>query len=97
MVYSVWCMVRTQVYLPEDLKLELRMYAASNAVPVSEVIRKAVRREIGVEKKSAGSTLARIIAIAGKGPKDLSSNFFEYAYGRKSSYAYVYKTKRRSK
>lgn len=88
MVYDVWCMIRTQVYLPEDLKLQLREYADNKSIPISEVVRKAVLKEINKGKRTAGDSLARIAAMAVKGgPKDLSSNLFDYLYGEKSDYA----------
>lgn len=81
-------MVRTQIYLPEDLKLELRAYADEKAIPVSEVVRRSILKEIGKKiKLNAGGMLLKLAAKAGKGPKDLSRNFFDYAYGKKSGYA----------
>ena len=81
-------MLRTQVYLPEDLKLRLRLYAQREEIPVSEVIRKAVAKEIRKDTTRTGSPLAKIAALAVKGgPKDLSTNLFSYLYGDKSNYA----------
>lgn len=81
-------MIRTQIYLPEDLKLQLQLYAQKEEIPVSEVIRRSVLKEIGKKAKvNAGSMLLKLASRAGRGPKDLSRNFFEYAYGKKSSYA----------
>lgn len=74
--------------MPEDLKLQLRAYAEKEDVPVSEVIRRSIRKVVGRKTKlNAGSMLLKLAARAGKGPKDLSRNFFDYAYGKKSSYA----------
>lgn len=81
-------MIRTQIYLPEDLKLQLKAYAQKEEVPVSEVIRRSVLKEISKKAKvNAGDMLLKLASKAGKGPKDLSRNFFDYAYGKKSSYA----------
>jgi hypothetical protein len=81
-------MLRTQIYLPEDLKLQLQLYAQREAIPVSEVIRKAVVKEIRKNTAQIGSPLAKIAALAVKGgPKDLSTNLFSYLYGNKSNYA----------
>ena len=81
-------MIRTQIYLPEDLKLQLVAYAQMEEVPISEIIRRSVRKEIKRRTKiNAGAMLLKFASTAKKGPKDLSSNFFEYAYGKKSSYA----------
>lgn len=81
-------MIRTQIYLPEDLKLQLRAYADEMVVSVSEVVRKAVVKEISKGRQIAGDSLAKIAAMATKGgPKDLSNNLFDYLYGKKSNYA----------
>lgn len=89
MVYDVWCMIRTQVYLPEDLKLQLQVYAQNENVPVSEIIRRSVHEEINKKSKiNTGNTLLKIASMAVKGgPKDLSTNLFDYLYGKKSDYA----------
>lgn len=88
MVYDVWCMIRTQIYLPEDLKLQLRAYAEKENVPVSEMIRRSLRRLVSQKVKlNAGRMLLKLAARAGRGPRDLSRNFFDYAYGKKSGYA----------
>lgn len=88
MMYSVRCMLRTQIYLPEDLKLRLQLYAQREEIPVSEVIRKAVAKEIRKGTTRTSSPLARIVALAVKGgPRDLSANLFGYLYGDRSSYA----------
>lgn len=81
-------MIRTQIYLPEDLKLQLRAYADEMAVPVSEVVREAVVKEINKKRRTVSDSLTKIAAMATKGgPKDLSSNLFDYLYGQKSDYA----------
>jgi len=47
-----------------------------------------IKRPLNKKTKiNAGNMLLKLASKAGKGPKDLSSNFFEYAYGKKSSYA----------
>jgi len=82
-------MIRTQIYLPEDLKIGLEIIAKREKKPVAEVVRRAVKREVGRrEKRNAGYTLGRIAALATKGgPRDLSTNLFEYLYGEKSDYS----------
>lgn len=88
-------MIRTQIYLPEDLKLQLRAYAEKEDVPVSEIIRRSIRKEVNKKTRvNAGSALLKIASMATKGgPKDLSSNLFDYLYGEKSDYA---KSKRKT-
>lgn len=88
-------MIRTQIYLPEDLKLQLLVYSQQEELPVSEIVRRSITKELGKKNKvNAGSTLLKIASMATKkGPKDLSTNIFEYLYGEKSDYA---KDKRKS-
>ena len=82
-------MIRTQIYLPKDLKLQLQIISKNEGVPVSEIIRRSTYKEIAKKKKNnAGATLLKIASMATKGgSKDLSSNFFDYAYGKRSSFA----------
>lgn len=82
-------MKRTQIYLPEDLKLQLLVYSQQEELPVSEIIRRSITKELGRKNKiNAGSTLLKIASMATKsGTNDLSANIFEYLYGEKSDYA----------
>lgn len=82
-------MIRTQVYLPEELKRELEIVAKTEQKPVAEIVRRAVKREVSRRRKqNAGYTLGKIAAMAVKGgPGDLSANLFDYLYGEKSDYS----------
>lgn len=86
-------MLRTQIYLPEELSQELKMLAYREAKPTAVVIRELLHKALRIEKKNkkknAGDTLLAIAKLGKgvKGPSDLSTNFFDYAYGKKSSYA----------
>lgn len=80
-------MIRTQIYLPEDLKSELELIAKRERKPVAEVVRRAVKREVKRKGLTGGATLLKIAAYAGKGPADLSTNLFDYLYGEKSDYS----------
>lgn len=86
MVYNVWCMIRTQIYLPEELKKELKYLAQKEKKPVSEIIRRAVSKEVKKKQENAGETLLKIASYAKEGPGDLSTNLFDYLYGEKSDY-----------
>lgn len=79
-------MIRTQIYLPEDLKKELEYLAQKEKKPLSEIIRRAVSKEVKKKRETAGETLLKIASYAREGPGDLSTNFFDYLYGEKSDY-----------
>ena len=89
MLYAVCCMLRTQIYLPEDLLLELKFLSQKEDKPTAKVIREilndGVRRK--KKKKNAGTTLIELSKLAAHGPGDLSTNLFDYLYGKKSDYA----------
>lgn len=88
LVYNVWCMIRTQIYLPQDLKFELEIVAKRKKMPISEIVRRAVKKDLARNRESAGETLGKIATMATTGgPKDLSANLFDYLYGEKSDYA----------
>ncbi len=87
-------MLRTQIYLPEGLSQELKLLAQKEGKPTAAVIRKLLQASLAQrqkKRKNAGQVLLEIAALGekykAKGPKDLSTNFFDYAYGKKSSYA----------
>lgn len=80
-------MIRTQIYLPEDLKQDLEFLAKKEKKPVAEIVRRAVKKELRYKQETAGDTLLKIASYAGKGPRDLSTNLFDYLYGEKSDYA----------
>ena len=44
-------MLRTQIYLPEDLVTDLRCLAAAEDISISEVIRKNLRKGLGQSNK----------------------------------------------
>ncbi len=82
-------MNRMQIYLPEDLQLELKWLAQKEQKATAQVIREVLEEGLKQKKgkKNAGDMLLELAALGGKGPKDLSKNFYEYAYGKKSTYA----------
>lgn len=81
-------MLRTQVYLPEELDQELKLLAQKEGRATASLIRELLDEGLRQKKnqKNAGDTLLEIAKLAAKGPEDLSTNFFEYAYGKKSSF-----------
>lgn len=78
-------MKRLQVYLPEELLENLRLYAQSRGIPLAEALRQAgkefstkpeIKRKIQAikkkEKKMAKSPLLDMAGMLGKGPTDAS-------------------------
>lgn len=82
-------MLRTQIYLPEELSQELKLVAKKEEKPTAELIRELLSRALRQRKRkrNAGDTLLEIAKIGAKGPSDLSTNLFDYLYGKKSDYA----------
>lgn len=86
-------MIRTQIYLPEELKQDLHFLAKKEEKSLSEVVRHALQREVKRGYQSSRNVFEKIASHAVDGPGDLSTNLFDYLYGEKSDYA----TKKRSK
>ena len=75
-------MIRTQVYLPDDLYRELKLLSATGKAKFSELIREGARE---VVKKRAGGKRKfdpwkDFVGILKGGPKDLSSKIDYYLY-----------------
>lgn len=79
-------MKRLQVYLPEDLLNDLRLYAQSRGIPLAEALREAGRefsskpeiskkiREVKTnKKKQQKNPFLSMIGMLGKGPTDAST------------------------
>lgn len=74
-------MLRTQIYLPQDLRHEIDVVARKEKKPAAQVIRELLRSGIdGRQQESIGQALSRLANIKAKGPKDLSSNIDKYLY-----------------
>jgi metal-responsive CopG/Arc/MetJ family transcriptional regulator len=75
-------MLRTQVYLPEDLRQEIDAVARKEKKPAAKVIRELLIEGINKKhKETAGMALSRLTALTVKGgPKDLSINLDTYLY-----------------
>ena len=78
-------MIRTQLYLPEELRLELRLLAQQLNVPVAEVVRKALIKGIPQVKKKKARGLDVIVGMIkfDKAPKNLSENLDRYLFGER--------------
>lgn len=80
--YNV-CMIRTQVYLPDDLYRDLKLLSATSGMNFSELIREGAK--VVVEKKTKKKRKFDLWKdFVGKGlkggPKDLSSKLDYYLY-----------------
>ena len=79
-------MIRTQVYLPEQLYQEIGLAAKKEKKPRAQVIRETLNE--GFEKrkdtKNGGMALLELAKLGKKlgvkGPKDLSANIDKYLY-----------------
>ena len=74
-------MIRTQVYIPEDLHRDLMLLAKQEGVNFSKLIREGAEevKKKRINKKNWKS----FIGAGGKGgPKDLSSKIDYYLYGK---------------
>jgi hypothetical protein len=73
-------MIRTQVYLPDEIYRDLKLLANSEGVNFSSLIREGAEKVIKSKKKK--SDWRKFIGAGGKGgPKDLSSTIDYYLYG----------------
>ena len=81
-------MIRTQVYIPDDLHWDLKLLAKTEGVNYSTLIREGVREIIRKKRtrriKKWGEGFFG--AGGGKGPKNLSSKIDYYLYGKGSKW-----------
>jgi len=77
-------MVRTQVYIPEDIHEELKRRSKSMGLSMAEQIRQALReyldREEGVVLRE-DDPIWNIVGAASSGPNDVSIHHDKYLYG----------------
>lgn len=71
-------MIRTQIYLPEELYTHVKLLAQQKKQSAANIIRQLIQS--GVQKKSVsiGQALQTIVNIKAKGPSDLSTNHDSY-------------------
>lgn len=78
-------MIRTQIYIPEELHRQLLNYANKNSQSMAGIVREFIQE--GIEKntpdyKSGKETLKAMLKSNFRGgPKDLSKNLDHYLYG----------------
>ena len=81
-------MIRTQVYLTDelarDIKLRARRENKREAEIIRELLSEGMKKSARKDQESTGASLLRLAAIGGKGPSDLSSRIDDYLYGENS-------------
>lgn len=82
-------MIRTQVYIPDDLHRELMLLAKREGTNFSTLIREGASEVVKKKKaKQSGSWGKGFFGAGGtKGPKNLSSKIDYYLYGGGSQWA----------
>jgi len=76
-------MIRTQVYLPDDLYKEMLLVSQSFNIKTSDLFREGLKKEIKykTKKNKTSFPLMNLIATGSKGgPKDLATNHDYYLY-----------------
>mgnify|MGYP001576370652 CR=1 FL=1 len=77
-------MLRTQVYLTEELYQEINLLAQKERKASAQVLRELLIEGLSQKKKrtSIGNALLTLSKIKAHGPKDLSTNIDEYLYSK---------------
>ena len=73
-------MIRTQIYLPEELHRNLLLIARSERLTLSELIRKGAKKVIRekTRKDESAEVMKKLANFKLSGPKDLSTKHDEY-------------------
>ena len=81
MVY-IRCMLRTQLYLPEDLRQEINAVARQEKKPAAVIMRELLVEGIrNKHRETTGTAMNRLASLKVKGgPSDLSINLDKYLY-----------------
>ncbi|MBI5613494.1 hypothetical protein HY947_01070 [Candidatus Gottesmanbacteria bacterium] len=81
-------MIRTQIYMPEELHIQLKLLASSRKVNYSSLIRRGVAHVIKEEHAQKPDAWKSFIGAGGKGgPRDTSKRIDYYLYGGGSTWA----------
>lgn len=74
-------MIRTQIYLPEDLYNDLKLLAATKKKNFSDLIREGAREVIRKKRASKKKNWKKFIGVIKGGPKNAASKIDYYVYG----------------
>jgi hypothetical protein len=81
-------MIRTQLYLPEQLHRDLTLTARRKRESFAELVRKFLQEKLDDNRAEGAGSTSTLLKIAGKckakTPGDLSKNITSYLYGAKS-------------
>lgn len=80
-------MIRKQFYVTPEIDRQLTILARQKGKSIAEVHREILEKRLKINnkrKEAPASVLFRITGIAKRGPRDLSTNLFDYLYGDKS-------------
>ena len=75
---------RTQMYIPEDVLIELKKKAGKEKTTIADIVRNAISEFLGKEKAKdwINDPLWKMIGSSSSGDKDLSINHDKYLYGK---------------
>lgn len=73
-------MIRTQMYLTEDLYYRIQLEAKRVKKKAAEIVRELLLVGLNQNQANAGKALMDIAKIRARGPKDLSSKIDSYLY-----------------
>ena len=75
-------MIRTQVYLPEQLYQEINLVSKKEKKAAAQVVRELLEEGLLIKKKSnnIGKALIALSKVNAHGPKDLSNKIDDYLY-----------------
>src|SRR3989338_11690857 len=96
-------MIRTQVYLPEDLYQQLKLLAKQENTNFSQLIREGVNEVVDKKRKKRHIGVDTLLALAQIGknyqiktPRDLASKIDYYLYGQGSrEWGHLYRDKKK--
>lgn len=78
-------MIRTQIYIPDDIRSQLIQLAKARSTSMAEITREFIENGLKNSKhidRSGKTVLKRLLNMnIRKGPKDLSANLDHYLYG----------------
>ncbi|OGY11291.1 MAG: hypothetical protein A3F61_03085 [Candidatus Blackburnbacteria bacterium RIFCSPHIGHO2_12_FULL_41_13b] len=79
-------MIRRQLYITPEIDRALEIEARRQGKSEARLAREILGKELKVKNKSisAADALVRMAQNSFKGPGDLSTNLFDYLYGKKS-------------
>lgn len=77
-------MIRTQIYLPSEIKKELEKISRKESIPMGEMIRKILKKSLIDNREfRKGNDMIELTKLRLKGgPRDLSSKLDEYLYSK---------------